>query len=144
MPEVRNFLILSRGNSESVSKSEFDFPNNIRRSWDKLLKRIGIEDFRWHDLRQCCASYLRQDRKSLGIIGSHLGHKDAPVQRVIRILVEKRLLRLEQPYLRNCMAECRQKCRQMGSRASQALQLQGLREQGIWFESPFSHQISVT
>ena len=77
MPEVRNILIRSRGNSESVSKSEFDFPNNIRRSWYKLLKRIGIEDFRWHDLRHCCASYLMQDGKSLGIIGSHLGHKDA-------------------------------------------------------------------
>ena len=77
MPEVRNILIRNRGNSESVSKSEFDFPNNIRRSWYKLLKRIGIEDFRWHDLRHCCTSYLRQDRKNLGIIGSHLVHKDA-------------------------------------------------------------------
>ena len=77
MPEVRNILIWSRGNSESVSKSEFVFPNNIRRSWDKLLKRIGIEDFLWHDLRHCCDSYLRQDGKDLGIIGSHLSHKDA-------------------------------------------------------------------
>jgi len=36
-----------------------------------------------------------------------------PVQRVIRTLVQKKLLRLEQPYPRDCMAECRQKCRQM-------------------------------
>ena len=77
MPEVRNILIRRRGNPESVSKSEYVFPNNTLRSWYSLLERIGIENFRWHDLRHCCASYLRQDGKDLGIIGSHLGHKDA-------------------------------------------------------------------
>ena len=77
MPEVRNILIRRRGNPESVSKSEYDFPNNTLRSWYSLLKHIGIENFCWHDLRHCCASYLRQDGKSLCIIGSHLGHKDA-------------------------------------------------------------------
>ena len=50
-----------------------------------------------------------------------------PVRLDIRILVEKKLWRLERPNPRSYMAECRQKCRQMGSRASQALQLQGLR-----------------
>jgi len=77
MPKVREILIRRRGNPELVSSSEFVFPNNTLRSWYSLLKRIGIEDFRWHDLRHCCASYLRQDGKDLGIIGSHLGHKDA-------------------------------------------------------------------
>ena len=41
----------------------------------KLIKRIVLEDFRWHDLRHCCASYLAQDGKSLGLIGKHLGQK---------------------------------------------------------------------
>ncbi|MDB3916943.1 site-specific integrase [bacterium] len=77
MPKVREILIRRRGNPELVSSSEFVFPNNTLRSWYSLLERIGIEDFRWHDLRHCCASYLRQDGKDLGIIGSHLGHKDA-------------------------------------------------------------------
>ena len=62
-----------------------------------------------------------------------------PVQSVIRIFLTKKQSRLESLFPGDCMAECRQKCRQMGSRASQVLQLQGLREQGIWFESPFSH-----
>ena len=49
-----------------------------------------------------------------------------PVQSVIRTFLEKRLLRLEQPYPRSCMAECIQKCIQMGKRTPQPLQLQGL------------------
>ena len=77
MPKVREILIRRRGNPELVSRSEFVFPNNTLRSWYSLLERIGIENFRWHDLRHCCASYMRQDGKDLGIIGSHLGHKDA-------------------------------------------------------------------
>ncbi len=66
-----------RGNPKLISSSEFVFPNNTLGSWYSLLERIGIENVRWHDLRHCCASYLRQDGKDLGIIGSHLDHKDA-------------------------------------------------------------------
>ena len=36
----------------------------------KLIKRIVLEDFRWHDLRHCSASYMRQDGLSLGHIGN--------------------------------------------------------------------------
>ena len=36
-----------------------------------------------------------------------------PVQNVIRTFLAKKLWRPEQPYPRDCMAECRQKCRQM-------------------------------
>ena len=76
MPVVRDILVKRRGNA-NIDQSDKVFPNNIRRSWDSLLKRIGLEDFRWHDLRHCCASYLAQDGKSLGLIGKHLGHKSS-------------------------------------------------------------------
>ena len=68
---------LPLGNPEFVSKSEYVFPQDPRQGWEKFNKRIGLENFRWHDLRHCCASYMRQDGKDLGIIGSHLDHKDA-------------------------------------------------------------------
>ena len=76
MLAVRDIHIKRRGNA-NIDQSDKVFPNNIRRSWDSLLKRIGLEDFRWHDLRHCCASYVRQDGKSLGLIGKHLGHKSS-------------------------------------------------------------------
>ena len=40
------------------------------RAWRKALKREGIEDFRWHDLRHTWASWLTQKAESLvdGII----------------------------------------------------------------------------
>ena len=43
-------------------------------------------------------------RKSPDIVGSHHGHKNEPPVRIdIRTFLEKKLLRLEQTYPRNCM-----------------------------------------
>jgi hypothetical protein len=64
MREVRNILIRLRGN-DNVAKNEYVFQNNMRKSWDNLLNRLGIENFRWHDLRGCCATDMRQD----GLLG---------------------------------------------------------------------------
>jgi integrase len=77
MPQLRTLLLKRREKSGSIFNSEHVFPNNVIRSWYSLLKRAEIDNFHWHDLRHCCASYMRQDGKSLGIIGSHLGHKDS-------------------------------------------------------------------
>jgi integrase len=41
----------------------------------KLLTKAGIKNFKWHDLRHTCASYLAQNGASLLEIGSVLGHK---------------------------------------------------------------------
>ena len=52
------------------------------------------------------------------------------VRRDIRFLVERKLLRLGRKFSRDCRgqidSECIQKCIQMGARAPQAMQLQGL------------------
>lgn len=47
--------------------------------WRALQARIGLKDFRWHDLRHTCASYLAQGGASLLEIGSVLGHKSPSV-----------------------------------------------------------------
>jgi len=92
MPKVREILLRRRGNHELVSKSEYVFPQDPRQGWEKLLKRIGLEDFRWHDLRHCCASYMRQDGMSLGHIGNHLGHKSsASTERYSHLSAEETL-----------------------------------------------------
>lgn len=48
---------------------------DIRTPWATALKRAGIEDFRFHDLRHSAASYLAMNGASLAEIAEVLGHK---------------------------------------------------------------------
>ncbi len=50
-------------------------PVDIRTPWENALKRAGISDFKFHDLRHSCASYLAMDGASLAEIAEILGHK---------------------------------------------------------------------
>ncbi len=50
-------------------------PVDLRTPWETALKRAGIEDFRWHDLRHSAASYLAMNGASLAEIAEILGHK---------------------------------------------------------------------
>jgi integrase len=50
-------------------------PIRIREAWDNAVKRAGIEDFTFHDLRHCAASYLAMNGASLAEIAEILGHK---------------------------------------------------------------------
>ena len=50
-------------------------PIDLRTPWETALKRAGIEDFRWHDLRHSTASYLAMNGASLAEIAEVLGHK---------------------------------------------------------------------
>ncbi len=57
-------------------------PIDLRAPWLAALKKAGIEDFRWHDLRHSAASYLAMNGASLNEIAAILGHKQlAMVQR---------------------------------------------------------------
>jgi integrase len=42
----------------------------------RVLKRVGIEDFRWHDLRHTAASWLRMSGADTHTVGELLGQKD--------------------------------------------------------------------
>lgn len=50
-------------------------PVDLRVPWLAALKRADIEDFRFHDLRHSCASYLAMNGASLNEIADVLGHK---------------------------------------------------------------------
>jgi len=47
--------------------------------WKRALEDADIKDFRFHDLRHSCASYLAQSGASLLEIADVLGHKDISV-----------------------------------------------------------------
>ncbi len=50
-------------------------PIEIKRAWETSIKRAGIENFRFHDLRHSTASYLAMDGASMTDIAEVLGHK---------------------------------------------------------------------
>jgi integrase len=54
---------------------ELNKPMDIREAWESTVKRAGITDFRFHDLRHSCASYLAMRGASLAEIAEVLGHK---------------------------------------------------------------------
>lgn len=57
------------------SKTKPQQPADLKKSWLNALKKSEIENFHWHDLRHCTASYLAMDGASLAEIAEVLGHK---------------------------------------------------------------------
>jgi integrase len=62
-----------------ASKRRPDLPYTFDSVWITALKAAGIRDFRFHDLRHTCASYLAQSGASLLEIGDVLGHRQLSV-----------------------------------------------------------------
>ena len=50
-------------------------PLDIRPAWQQAVRQASLTDFRFHDLRHCCASYLAMNGASLVEIAEVLGHK---------------------------------------------------------------------
>lgn len=62
--------------------------NNLENRWRAVRKEAKLRDFRWHDLRHSCASWLAQQGASLLEIGSVLGHKSPVVTKRYAHLVQ--------------------------------------------------------
>ena len=52
-----------------------DQPIDLTKPWHTALGKAKITDFRWHDLRHSCASYLAMNGATLAEIAEVLGHK---------------------------------------------------------------------
>lgn len=50
-------------------------PIDLRFPWEQALKKAGIQDFKFHDLRHSAASYLLMSGATLAEIAEILGHK---------------------------------------------------------------------
>jgi len=48
---------------------------NLRKQWVAALKQAEIEDFRWHDLRHSCASFMVQNGLDFRLVAELLGHR---------------------------------------------------------------------
>jgi integrase len=64
--------------------------HSLEYRWKLVRTEAGLADFRWHDLRHSCASFLAQRGASLLEIGSVLGHKSPSVtQRYAHLVAGK-------------------------------------------------------
>ncbi|MFK7910029.1 MAG: tyrosine-type recombinase/integrase [Akkermansiaceae bacterium] len=96
IPIVEQVVPLLRERKKS-SKSDLVFPSRVTRKspvqlkkpFSTALRRAGIQDFHWHDLRHSCASFLAADGASLLEIGEVLGHKSTQTTRRYSHLTEK-------------------------------------------------------
>jgi len=87
LPAVATAAIkeLRRGdvvNSRAIFLTVSGKPHNkdtLSGQWIAIRKTAGLENFRWHDLRHSCASFLAQKGATLLEIGSVLGHKSPSV-----------------------------------------------------------------
>lgn len=75
--------ILQRWRDQHARKSGYVFPgkeggrlDNVKKSWDGLLKLAKIDGFRWHDLRHTFASKLVMAGVPLNTVRELLGHSD--------------------------------------------------------------------
>jgi len=50
-------------------------PIDLQTPWETARKRAQVEDFTWHDLRHCTASYLAMNGATMPEIAEVLGHK---------------------------------------------------------------------
>ena len=50
-------------------------PIDLRKAFENATKAANIENFKWHDIRHCAASYLAMNGASLNEIAEVLGHK---------------------------------------------------------------------
>lgn len=76
LEQIRLLSKIRRINSDLLFPSELTTkPIDIRKAWHTAIKNAKIENFKFHDLRHCTASYLAMNGASLVEIAAVLGHK---------------------------------------------------------------------
>jgi len=80
-PKIRE-LLLRRWSERSGNAI---FTEDCRTAWESCLKEAGIENFRYHDLRKTCGSYLYQNDETLEDIAYYLGHRSTATTELIYV-----------------------------------------------------------
>jgi integrase len=78
---IKELQLFNKNDSRLIfeSKVKENVAYCFTKPWKKALKDADIKDFRFHDLRHSCASYLAQSGASLLEIADVLGHKQISV-----------------------------------------------------------------
>jgi len=78
---IKELQLFNKNDSRLIfeSKVKEEAAYCFTKPWKKALKDSNIKDFRFHDLRHSCASYLAQSGASLLEIADVLGHKQISV-----------------------------------------------------------------
>ncbi len=61
--------------------SKYQAPTSIDSAWRDAVARAKVENFKFHDLRHCCASYMAQAGIPLNVIAEVLGHRKLDMTR---------------------------------------------------------------
>ncbi|MCX5867520.1 MAG: site-specific integrase [Proteobacteria bacterium] len=73
--KIREFRV-NEGNGEYVFTGKLGKPfSNVRKSFEGVLKEVGIQDFKFHDLRHTFASHLVMEGIDLVTVKELLGHR---------------------------------------------------------------------
>ena len=71
--------------------SMLGYIRDIRHSWLKICARMGLQDFRIHDLRHAYASFAINAGESLQNIGANLGHtRTTTTERYAHLVIDTR------------------------------------------------------
>lgn len=62
-------------------RSKYQAPTSIDSAWRDAVARAKIRNFKFHDLRHCCASYMAQAGTDLSVIAEVLGHRKLDMTR---------------------------------------------------------------
>lgn len=62
-------------------RSKYQVPTSIDSAWRDAVERAKIKNFKFHDLRHCCASYMAQAGVPLNVIAEVLGHRKLDMTR---------------------------------------------------------------
>ncbi len=62
-------------------RSKYQVPTSIDSAWRDAMERAKIRNFKFHDLRHCCASYMAQAGVPLNVIAEVLGHRKLDMTR---------------------------------------------------------------